>query len=248
MTISQTNPVPTLSFAVHPRSGPPEQVSVEVEAVFNFGYAARDTAGIEAHIAECVERGIPTPTTVPALYPVMPDRVTTEATIGVVGETTYAEAEYALVLAPGGRWLLTVASDHSDALVEEASVARAKNAAPDVLAGEAWWLDEIEGETDGLWLTLERVDREGDPPAQEGRLAEPLPPRTLIDLLGRRLGAAPAPGTVVLSGTINGEPPLDVRHWRVTLADEDRGCRLVLEYVVEALPGEIGEPIGQTSA
>lgn len=238
----------TLAFFVHPLSGPPEQISVEVGPAFNFGYAARDTAGVDAHIAECAARGLPTPSTVPALYPLMPDRVTTEATIGVAGETTYAEAEFALVLAPNDRWLLTVASDHSDALVEQASVARAKNAAPDVLANEAWWLDEVEGEADAFRLTLERLDRDDGLPVQDGRLGELLSPRTLIDLLAHRLGTPPPPGTVVLSGTINGEPPLEVSRWRVTLADQERGRRLVLEYTVEALPGEIDEPLGEVSA
>ena len=237
-----------ISLSALSTSGPPEAVSVDVTAAFNFGYAARDTAGIEAHIAECAARGIPTPSTVPALYPLTLDRVTTAGTITVAGETTYAEAEYALVLAPNGRWLITVASDHSDALVEGASVARAKNAAPDVLASEAWWLDEIEGETDALRLTLERADRDGSPPAQQGTLGELLPPRTLTGLLGRRLGTPPSPGTVLLSGTINGEPPLEVARWRITLADEARARSLVLEYSVEALPGEIGEPGGGSQA
>lgn len=233
---------PFLSFSVHSLAGPPERVSVDVGAVFNFGYSARDMAGVEAHVAECAARGLPTPSTVPALYPLAADRVTTEATIRVVGETTFAEAEYALVLAADRRWLITVASDHTDALVEQVSVARAKNVAPDVLAREAWWLDEVEGDTDGLRLTLERLDGDAAPPVQQGTLAELLAPRTLIELLGRRLGSAPGPGTVVLSGTINGEPPLDVPRWRVTLDDEARNRSLVLEYSVEAAPGELDEP------
>lgn len=227
-----------LRFSVASASGT-EEVSVPVRAVLNFGYAARDQAALREHLAELAARGVPGPSTVPSLYGVLPDRVTTGAAIRVVGEQTYAEVEYALVLAPGGRWLLTVASDHTDALVEEADVARGKGIAPDVLAPAAWWLDELAGGTDALRLTCEQVDGTAKT-VQDGPLSALLAPQALIETLTRRIGQAPEAGTVVLSGTIDGHPEAGAGRWRIAIADADR--RIEHEYAVHVVPDELHEP------
>jgi hypothetical protein len=231
---------PVMRFSVASASGT-DDVTVPVQAVLNFGYAARDQAALREHLAELAERGVPGPATVPSLYSVLPDRVTTGAAIRVVGERTYAEVEYALVLAPGSRWLLTVASDHTDALVEEADVARGKGIAPDVLAPDAWWLDELAGRTDALRLTCERVDGTALT-VQDGPLSALLAPEALIETLARRLGRAPEVGTVVLSGTIDGHPEAGARRWRIAIVDPEGDRRIEHEYAVETVPDELHEP------
>jgi hypothetical protein len=197
---------PTLRFDVAARDGSLETVEVEVQQLLNFGYAARDQAGLRAHLDECVERGLPVPGTVPSLYPIVPERVSTTDRIVVSGPDTYAEVEYALVCAPDGRWLITVASDHSDAAVERESVSRGKNMTPNVLAPEAWWLDDVQGDLDAMVLTCQRLDGETPATMQRDALSTLLAPRDLFAILERRIGGVPAPGTVLLSGTIGGEP------------------------------------------
>jgi Protein of unknown function (DUF2848) len=229
-----------LRFSVASASGT-EEVAVPVRAVLNFGYAARDQRAVREHVAELAERGIPGPATIPSLYGVLPDRVTTGATIRVVGARTYAEVEYALVLAPDGRWLLTVASDHTDALVEEADVARGKGITPDVLAPTAWWLDELAGRTDALRLTCEQLDGTART-VQDGPLSALLAPETLIETLTRRLGRAPEAGTVVLSGTIDGHPEPGAGRWRIAIEDPDGARRIEHEYAVDVVPDELHEP------
>jgi hypothetical protein len=234
-----------LRFSVASSSGTGE-VSVPVRAVLNFGYAARDQAALREHLAELAARGVPGPGTVPSLYGVLPDRITTGDAIHVVGRRTYAEVEYALVLAPGDRWLLTVASDHTDALVEEADVARGKGIAPDVLAPAAWWLDELAGGTDALRLTCEQLDDGTALTVQDGPLSALLAPETLIETLTRRLGQPPEVGTVVLSGTIDGHPEAGAGRWRIAIADPDGDRRIEHEYAVHVVTDELHEPHAAT--
>jgi hypothetical protein len=233
---------PTLRFDVAARDGGFETVEVEVQQLLNFGYAARDQAGLRAHLDECAERGLPVPGTVPSLYPIVPERVSTADCIVVSGPDTYAEVEYALVCALDGRWLITVASDHSDAAVERESVSRAKNMTPNVLAPDAWWLDEVQGDLDAMVLTCQRLD--GDTPAtmQRDALSTLLAPRDLFAILERRIGGVPAPGTVLLSGTIGGEPEAGAASWWIALEEPLTGRRIAHAYTVEALPAELVEP------
>lgn len=235
---------PTLRFDVAAGDGSHETVTVDVRYVLNFGYAARDQAGLRDHLAECAERGLPVPGTVPSLYPIVPDRVTTGDRIAVSGRHTYAEVEYALVCAAGGRWLITVASDHSDAAVERDSVSRGKNMTPDVLAPRAWWLDDVEPALDDMVLTCERIDDAGETRVQRDLLATLLAPRDLLALLERRLASPLEAGTVVLSGTIGGEPEAGAASWRIALSDPSTGARIEHTYAVDALPEELVEPAG----
>jgi hypothetical protein len=71
------------------------------------------------------DRGVPAPAIVPALYPLGAGGATTKNRISVFGDQTFGEVEFALINSSAG-WLVTVASDHTDALVETVSVSRAK--------------------------------------------------------------------------------------------------------------------------
>ncbi len=235
-------PAPILHFSVEAQDGSRSDVDVSVEAVLNFGYAARDREGLEAHLAELAAQGVPAPQTVPSLYSVPTDRVTNGSAIKVVGHETYAEVEYALVLTASGRWLLTVASDHTDAIVEGADVARGKGIAHDVLAPVAWWLDEVSDHTDEFTLLAASLE-ESDVTTQQGSLVSLLPPTTLLETLERRLGRPPTPGTIVLSGTVDGHPERGSRAWRIVLDDPRGGRRIVHTYAVRALEAEFHEPV-----
>jgi Protein of unknown function (DUF2848) len=231
---------PVLDIDVEDREGARQPVSVAVDAVFNFGYAARDQDGLKAHLDETAAMGLPIPDTVPSLYSLPPDRVTTATELVVCGNATYAEVEYALILDRDGRWLITVASDHTDVIVEKGDVARGKAMAPDVLAPVAWPLDDVEAHADEMIL---RCQLGGDEAAevQRGTLGSLLAARQLIATLARRCGQDAGPGTVILSGTIGGEPRPGGAAWRIGLEDPVLGRTLEHAYGVRALAAELPE-------
>ena len=166
---------------------------MRVSRVWNFGYAARDQAGLARHLAETAARGLAVPSITPSLYGLPPDRLTTSDAITVSGDQTYAEVEYGLLHAESAGWLVVVASDHTDSLVGEANVARGKAITPDVVSSVAWRFDEVEGDFDQFVLSCEAL---ADEPVvvQEGTVDALLSPRQLLEIAERRLGPPP-PGT-----------------------------------------------------
>jgi hypothetical protein len=221
-------------------NGEAGDVDLPVRAVFNFGYAARDQAGLREHLAETAKLGIPTPETVPSLYPIPPDRVTTDQAIIVSGDRTYAEVEYALIRDADRRWLITVASDHTDVDVERQSLPRGKSIAPNVLAPIAWVLEDIDDHLDDIELVCDSPDA-ATSPLQRDSLRALLSPRDLIATLERRTGGAAEPGTVILSGTIGGELPAGISEWEITLNDPVLERRIEHSYTVCSLPDELTE-------
>ena len=213
---------------------------VEISAVFNFGYAGRDRTTVLEHIAELAARGIPAPVVVPTLYPLPIDRVTMTSEIVVFGDQTYAEVEYALVLTAKG-WVIGVGSDHSDAVIEQTSVSRAKRHCPDVLSRVMWPLDEVSGHLDDMVLTLTAYRADGESSeVQRGSCGMLLAPSSLIAILASRSSmSAPPLGTVILSGTIGGEPPVGVEVWHIALDDPVIGRTISAEYRVVVQPDEL---------
>lgn len=231
-----------LRLNVEAADGERRPVEIEVTSAYNFGYAARDQEGLKQHIAEQAAMGMPTPTTVPAIFPVVPRQITESAAITVVGTESYAEVEYALINAGDEGWLVTVASDHSDREVERHDVPRAKNMTPDVLAPTAWRLDDVVDHFDELELICSCRDSGGqETVTQQGALSGLLAPDALREILERRLGAEPGVGTVILSGTVDGEPPSDVAEWKLVIRDPKLGREISHTYTVTQLPTELEE-------
>lgn len=169
-----------------------------------------------------------------------PRGVTTESMISVFGDQTYGEVEYALINSSIG-WLVTIGSDHSDAVVETASVSRAKRCCPDVLADWAWRLADVTDAFDELELVSERVAAQDDVAVQvqRGLCGTLLAPSTLLDIWSHRFGQRPPEGTVILSGTIAGEPTPGIERWQMRLHDPFRDADLRLSYRVNSLPDEL---------
>jgi hypothetical protein len=55
----------------------------------------------------------------------------------------------------------------------------------------------------------------------------------------QRLGRTPPEGTVILSGTIGGEPPPGMELWQMRLHDPFRHADLRLAYRVDSLPEQL---------
>ena len=229
-----------LNLTIHEINGGTKSVPFSVTEVFNFGYAGRNQKAIQEHVDELVALGLPAPTTVPALFLLPPQQSTTAKELVVAGSDTYGEVEYALMLSDVG-WLVTVASDHSDFAVERLSTARSKAVCPDVLSHECWRLDDLLPQWDQLDLKCIRTDDQGEKEVQHGSLSELLPPADLLVILERRLGRKPSVGSVILSGTLSGEPLPGATSWLVSMSDPSTGRVLEHRYNVRALADELVE-------
>jgi hypothetical protein len=233
--------VTDLTFTIDSAHAPDLVVSVPITGVYNFGFAGRDQASVRAHVDELKERGVPAPAIVPALYPLGANGATTKTRISVFGDQTFGEVEFALINSSAG-WLVTVASDHTDALVETVSVSRAKRSCPDVVADRAWLLADVADHFDDLELVAEcalaGAGTTGE--VQRGYCRALLPPATLQQIWTQRLGQRPPDGTLILSGTIGGDMPLGMERWLMRLHDPRRPADLRLAYRVDSRPDEIG--------
>ena len=214
--------------------------TVDVAHLLNGGYAGRDQAHVQAHVEELGRLGVPAPTVVPTMYPVSPYLAQQTSRVPVQNDRTSGEVEWALVIADDGRALLTLAVDHTDRSLEVHGIAWSKNASPDVLAGEAWDLDEISDHIDQLtlraWVTNDGTEEE----IQTATLGDLLPPSHWTEVLGQR--GLLQPGTILLSGTVNMREGVNqfADAWRAELADPVLGRSITLRYDVVAM----AEPIG----
>lgn len=209
--------------------------TIEVDWVFNGGYAGRDTAAVQHHVDELAELGVPAPGDVPTLYPLSSLLVRQDEVVQVPHGRTSGEAEWALVVGDSPDDLLvTAACDHTDRALEVHGVAWSKQSAPDVLGDVAWrWADVAERFDDftlRAWVThdgTEELISDGSP----GDLLAP-------DYWVGRLQEAGLlrPRTVLLSGTIPMIEGVDqfADGWRVELADPD-GRTSRAAYRVERL-------------
>jgi hypothetical protein len=227
-----------LQLTVEEVAGDPTPLVLEMGSLANFGYAGRDQAAVAAHVAELSHLGLPAPGVTPCIFQLPPERATTASTLVAVGAATYGEAEFALVRA-GGQWYVCAASDHSDLEVERVSTARSKAMYQDVLSQRCWRLVDVAPHWDQIELTCIRATPDGEQVVQSGRLGELLAPADLIAEYQRRLGAPVADGSVVLSGTIAGEPCPGGSRWSVELRDPKLGRSLGVSYEVHELAEEL---------
>ncbi|MEU5950784.1 DUF2848 domain-containing protein [Streptomyces sp. NPDC047525] len=214
--------------------------TVDVVQLLNAGYAGREQADVAAHVAELAQLGVPAPSVTPALYPVSPYLAQQTDRVAAPHARTSGEAEWALVVADGGELLLTAACDHTDRDLEVHGVAWSKNAAPDVLARQAWLLADVESRIDELTLRAWVTHGGGETGIQDGTLAELLTPGYWAGVLRER--GALTPGTVLISGTIPMADDVDqfADGWRVELGDPATGNTIRLAYEVAPLPQPIG--------
>ena len=229
----------SIQIAVQSVSGPPTDITVEVRHVYNFGYAARDSTGAQKHVDDMRALGMPAPSRLPAIFPVPADRVRTAGELTVSGDDTYGEVEFALVNTDHG-WLVTIASDHTDLEVETVNMAKAKASSPDVVGDTAWRLDEVGEQWDDCVLRLWGQNPDGtEELVQSGKVGHLLPPADMQRILAERSATTLGPGTVILSGTLDGEPTPGKVAWRAELEDPHSGRKLELAYSLNRLALEL---------
>lgn len=169
----------SLTFAAGGAGG--ARVTVEPEAVIVAGFTGRDSAAVEAHLAELKALGVPVPASAPTFYPAPPGSAVQAPAVAVTGAQTSGEAE-AVVVVDGDRAWLTLGSDHTDRAAEAVDIAISKLVCPKPVAAEAWPLEEVAGHLDRLEVAS-WIDEDGARTLyQQGRLGELIGPAELIEV------------------------------------------------------------------
>jgi len=229
--------MPRLTFELPDR----EQVSVTVKTLLNAGYAGRSQEDVAAHIKELSELGVPAPQRIPCIYPLSPSLAMQVDEVTVQHDLTSGEPEWALIVCATEQHdlLLTAACDHTDRHLEQHGVAWSKQAAPDVLARQAWRLTEVADRIDQLSLIGKVLTDSGTEVIQNGTLAELLSPMYWVDELQAR--GLLEPGTVLMSGTIPMRTDVDQfsAGWSVELSDPHTDRSISLSYSVQQTPPAI---------
>jgi hypothetical protein len=174
-----------------------------VRRVINAGYTGRNREAVLAHIAELAQLGIPAPPSVPALFPVSSDNVTTDPAIEVLGPRTSGEAEYVLFLS-ADQIYVGVGSDHTDRELEGFDLARSKQICKNVVSSKVWPLADVLPHWDQLELRswVGSPEAGGDILYQEGCLRAIIHPEPLLELVRSRAAWGGLDGLVLFSGTL----------------------------------------------
>ncbi|HEY2413591.1 MAG TPA: DUF2848 family protein [Pirellulaceae bacterium] len=173
-----------------------------VRQMINAGFAGRNRQAIDAHIEEMRREGIPPPTSVPALYPLTADNVTTADRIEVLGPDTSGEAEFVLLVQSPEEIFVAAGSDHTDRLLERQSIEKSKQICKNVVSLKVWRLSDVERDWDELVLQS-WVGKNGEQILyQKASLGTILPPRQLLDFVWSRMKSPCHEGLIVFSGTI----------------------------------------------
>ena len=171
---------------------------VEVGRVLIAGFTGRQREGVEEHIRELAEAGVPTPDKTPALYETDSQSVRQTSMVVVSAANTSGEIE-PVVIRAGGQLLLTVGSDHTDRDLEREDIGLAKRACQKVIGRCCVPLDAIsDWDRCRLMSWLDDDSR----PYQSGTLAELMTLSDLLAELRAGYGLELRDGDVLFLGTL----------------------------------------------
>jgi hypothetical protein len=138
------------------------------------------------------------PATTPIFYRVAAARLTTEASIQVLGGQSSGEVEFALLQTGGVLWVGT-GSDHTDREVEAYGVSVSKQMCEKPIAAQFWRFDDVAAHWDRLILRSFAVIGGTRALYQEGTVAAMRHPE---DLIARFSKSGLADGTLMFCGTL----------------------------------------------
>jgi hypothetical protein len=225
--------MPQLPFNLEDRAGRRHTEHVDVNRLTIAGWAGRDQAAIEHHIAELAELGVKRPSTTPCFYRLGAELLTQAEQIDVVGAKSSGEAECVLLQTEAGL-LVTIGSDHTDREVEAYGVTVSKQVCPKPLARDAWRLDDVAGHWDQLELRAYALARGERRVYQQGSVAALLPAAELLARAPLSQHAAMFCGTLAVQGGIVGMADGDALE--LELHDPVLKRTLCHAYRVRALP------------
>jgi hypothetical protein len=207
---------------------------VAIEHAVVAGWTGRDAAAVEKHIHELEQIGVKRPATTPIFYRVSAARLTTDAEIEVVGETSGGEAEFVL-LQHGGRLWVGTGSDHTDRAVETYGVTVSKQMCDKPLAATFWALEEVAPHWDKLILRAYVTEGGKAMLYQEGSVAAMLDP---LDLIKRyTTGGRLADDTLMFCGTLAAKGGVrPTVQFAFELEDPVKGRKIAHAYTARTLP------------
>jgi len=230
-------PLNTLALTVLTDDGSAPLV-FPVRRVINAGYVGRNRQAVLAHIEELRREGIPPPPSVPALFPVSADNVTTAERIEVIGRETSGEAEYVLFVRSPGEIYVGIGSDHTDRALERHSLGKSKQICKNVVSQQVWRYGDAQPDWDDLVLqSWIRSSGNEETLYQRGTLGSILSPSQLLDFVDSRTQDPAREGLVIFSGTIPllGGHLVSADQFRAELANPRTGGLLSCSYRCDVL-------------
>jgi hypothetical protein len=175
----------------------------EIQRMVNAGYVGRNREAVQAHIDELERLGVPPPSRVPMIFPVLSGILTTDPHIDVIGKTTSGEAEFVLIF-DRDEIFVGVGSDHTDRELETNSLVKSKQICGNVLSSAVWRYEEVESIWDELvlrsWVRQDPTDELIL--YQSAPLSTIISPSNLIELVKSDLTDGNMQGMAIFSGTI----------------------------------------------
>jgi len=215
-----------------------ETIQFKVERMINAGYVGRDRQAVVDHIKELSKEGVPPPPSVPMIFPVLCQNITTADKIEVVGRKTSGEAEFALLLNSSGVFV-AVGSDHTDRDIERHSIIKSKQICPNVISKQVWNYDDVKSGWDDLILQSKVTKADGGETIlyQKAPLESIISATELMELVKSKMIDDLADGLVIFSGTL---PVLTDEiiygsHFRCELIDQRKDRFLACEYQINIL-------------
>lgn len=226
--------MPLFQFRIN--GNPDETLTFAVKKIVNAGYTGRNQAEVQKHIDELKEKGIPGPDEIPMYFPKFKELLTQEEMVEAldfVGHT--GEAEYVL-LCTNGEVYVAAGSDHTDRVLEQVSIPKAKQMYPNFISRDVWRLSEVRGHFDQIILRS-RVKHGGKELLfQEAPLAALLSPDELLERVEKIVNDTE--GLVIYSGTVAARVDLDCTPVFVTeLDDPVKSRKLTCSYRLEPVTG-----------
>lgn len=207
---------------------------VAIDDAVVAGWTGRDPAAVERHIRELELLGVKRPATTPIFYRVAAARLTTDAEIEVVGETSGGEVEFVLLQHDGRLWV-GAGSDHTDREVETYGVTVSKQMCDKPIAPMFWAFDDVAPHWDRLILRAHVTEKGAPVLYQEGAVAAMMDPKSLLARYTRdgRL----ADNTLMFCGTLAAKGGVrPTAQFAFELEDPVRQCKIAHAYVARSLP------------
>lgn len=222
----------TLNFKIN--GNPDDVLAFEVKKIVNAGYTGRNREEVQKHIDELKEKGIPGPDEIPTYYPKFRDRLTQDEEVEALDRKGHTgEAEYVLLCA-GDEIYVAAGSDHTDRLIEQSSIPKAKQVYPNFISKDVWKLSEIRDHFDKIMLrgVIEQDGKERV--FQEAPLSALLSPDELYALVQKIV--SDTDGLVIYSGTVAALEDLDCTHvFKTELEDQVKGRKLCCSYRLKTM-------------
>lgn len=212
-----------------------EVLTEEITELVIAGWTGRDQAATDEHIKELQELGVSPPSKTPLFYRLSADRLTTDASVQVLGAATSGEVEILLVGTQAGT-CVGVGSDHTDREAEAWSVVHSKQLCPKPMAPTLWPLQDVLDHWDSLRLEASVVHDQERVSYQHGEVSNLLPPDVLMEKYGAG-ELALQPGQVMFCGTlpaIGGIRPAE--RFEMALVDPVLERRIDHAYDINILP------------